>query len=138
MTDRIATAEAEIHATQGGEPFSGLGELERRAELAWVGENLTLVRCPRSGSGSCTGASARLQWSAWAAYVGGYSSWTGRRSALYARLGCSGPVSSWSCSYKIIPESKQRGYRALLDANEAALREEARARSGDEDRPIDR
>ena len=29
--------------TEGPEP-SGLGELERRALLAWVGENLTQVR----------------------------------------------------------------------------------------------
>ncbi len=145
MTDRIATAEAEIHATQGAEPFSGLGELERRAELAWVGENLTLVR--RSAFGQRI-----LYWSlgsasvvGLAAYVGGYLI---KSSTTTGPLGLVGDLlytlgwALWTgvvvvVFLQIIPESKQRGYRALLDAYEAALREEARARS-DEDRPIDR
>jgi hypothetical protein len=42
-TDAPHTLSDEDRA-QGQDPFRGLGELERRAALAWVGENLTDVR----------------------------------------------------------------------------------------------
>ena len=129
---------------QGQDPFGGLGELERRAALAWVGENLTLVR--RSAFGQRI-----LYWSlgigfmvGLAAYVGGYliksSTTTG---SLYGLVGDLLYTLGWALwtgvvvvvFLQIIPEAKRRGYKAWLDAYEATLREEAGARS-DEASPI--
>jgi hypothetical protein len=137
MTEHIAAAEAEIHAPQGQDPFRGLGEVERREMLAWVGENLTLVR------GSAFGQRI-LYWSlgsasvvGLAAYVGGYLM---KSSTTTGALGLVGDLlytlgwALWTgvvvvVFLEIIPEAKRRGYKALLDAYEAALREEAGARS---------
>jgi hypothetical protein len=123
---------------QGQDPFGGLGELERRAALAWVGENLTLVR--RSAFGQRI-----LYWSlgigfmvGLAAYVGGYliksSTTTGSLLGLVGDLLYTFGWALWTgvvvvVFLQIIPEAKRRGYKAWLDAYEAALREEAGARS---------
>ena len=40
----------------GSKDVFGLGERERQAVLAWVGENLTQVRRSATSSDSCTGA----------------------------------------------------------------------------------
>ena len=118
---------------QGQDPFGGLGELERDATLAWVGENLTLVR--RSAFGQRT-----LYWSlgigfmiGLASYVGGYvikSSTTTGPLGLVGDLLYTFGWGLWTAVVvvvflQIIPEAKRRGYKALLDDYEAALREEA-------------
>jgi hypothetical protein len=45
--------------------LAGLGELERRVTLDWVGEHLPDVGGPRTGSGACTGLSGSASRSAW-------------------------------------------------------------------------
>jgi hypothetical protein len=124
-------------SAQGQDPFGGLGELERRAALAWVGENLTLVR--RSAFGQRI-----LYWSlgigfmvGLAAYVPGYlikASTTSEPLGLVGDLLYTFGWALWTgvvvvVFLELIPEAKRRGYKAWLDAYEAALREEAGARS---------
>jgi hypothetical protein len=129
---------------QGQDPFRGLGELERREALAWVGENLTLVR--RSAFGQRI-----LDWSlgigfmvGLAAYVGGYLV---KSSTTTGPLGLGGDLlytlgwALWTgvvvvVFLQIIPEAKRRGYKAWLDAYEAALREK-REPEATKRRPID-
>ena len=122
---------------QGQDPFSGLGELERRAALAWVGENLTEVR--RSAFGQRV-----LYWSigiglmvGFAADVGGYlikSSTTTEPLGLVGDLLYTFGWALWTgvvvvLYLQVFPQVKRRQYKGALDAYEAALREEAGARS---------
>jgi hypothetical protein len=121
---------------QGQDPFGGLGEWERRAALAWVGENLTEVR--RSVFGLRI-----LYWSlgigfivGLAADVGGYliKSTTTEPRALVGDLPYTFGWALWTgvivvVFLQIIPEAKRRQYKGALDAYEAALREESGARS---------
>lgn len=115
------------------DPFAGLGELERRAALAWVGENLTEVRRSvfgqrilyRSlGFGFVVGL---------AADVGGFlikSSTTTEPLGVIGDLLYTFGWALWTAVVvvvflQIIPESKRRQYKRTLDAYEATLREEA-------------
>ncbi len=124
---------------QGQDPFRGLGELERRAALAWVGEHLTDVR--RSVFGQRI-----LYWTlgigflvGLAADVGGYlikSSTTTEPLGLIGDLLCTLGWALWTgvvvaVFLQIIPEAKRRQYKRALDAYEVALRDEAGAQ-GDE------
>jgi hypothetical protein len=136
---------------QEHDPFRGLGEVERRAALAWVGENLAEVR--RSAFGQRI-----LYWSlgigfvvGLAAYVGGYLI---KSSTTTGPLGLVGDLlytlgwALWTgvvvvVFLQVIPEAKRRGYKAWLDAYEATLREEAGTRSDEtgarsEEAPPDR
>lgn len=130
--------------TQREDPFRGLGDLERRAALAWVGENLPEVRRAAFGQ-------RILYWSlgigfmvGLAADVGGYlikSSTTTEPLGLVGDLLYTFGWALWTgvvvvVFLKIIPEEKRRQYKSVLDAYEAALREEVGARS-DEASPID-
>jgi hypothetical protein len=90
----------------GDDVFSALGEMERRAMLDWVGENLPGVRRSAYGQRSLYWALGVGFVVGLAAYVGGYalrSSVTTEPLALWATC-CtrsvthSGPVWSWSCS----------------------------------------
>jgi hypothetical protein len=122
---------------QGQDPFRGLGELERRAALAWVGENLAEVR--RSAFGQRT-----LYWSLGIGFVVGLATYVGgyliKSSTTTGALGLVGDLlytlgwALWTgvvvvVFLQVIPETKRRGYKAWLDAYEATLREEAGARS---------
>ena len=122
---------------QGQDPFRGLGELERRAALAWVGENLPEVRQSAFGQ-------RILYWSlgigfmvGLAADVGGYlikSSTTTEPLGLVGDLLYTFGWALWTgvvvvVFLQIIPEVKRRQYKGALDAYEAALREEAGDRS---------
>jgi hypothetical protein len=123
---------------QEQDPFRGMGELERRASLAWVGENLTEVRRAAFGQ-------RILYWSlgigfviGLAADVGGYliksSTTTGSLFGLVGDLLYTFGWALWTgvvvvVFLQIIPEVKRRQYTGALDAYEAALREEAGARS---------
>jgi hypothetical protein len=123
---------------QGQDPLRGLGEEERRAVLAWVGENLPYVRRTASGQRPLywilgIGLAVGL-----AADVGGYliksSTTTGSLLGLVGDLLYTFGWALWTgvvvvVFLQIIPEAKRRQYKGALDAYEAALREEAGARS---------
>ena len=120
-----------------GHDLFGLGERDRQAVLAWVGENLTQVR--RSvyeqrllhwslGAGLVVGL---------AAHVGGYllrSSATTEPLELVADLLYSLGFALWTgvvvaVFVQIWPEAKRRQLKRWLDVYEAARREKARAGS---------
>ena len=122
---------------QGGD-VSGLGALERDALLAWVAENLTLVRRSASGQrvsywifgiGFVVGLAAHvvgfllktsvttepLSLLADLLYALGWSLWTGVVVVVFVQI--------W-------PEVKRRQYKQALDAYEAAIGRQARTGSG--------
>jgi hypothetical protein len=115
----------------------GLGERERDAMLAWVGENLTLVR--RSAFGQRV-----LYWSlgigfvvGLAAHVGGFlleSSATAEPLLLVADLLYQLGLALWTGVVVVVfiqiwPEVKRRQYKQALDAYEAAVGDQARVGS---------
>ena len=115
-----------------------LGELERDAVLAWVGENLTLVR--RSASGQ-----RPMYWIlvigfvvGLAAHVGGFllkTSTTTEPLSLVADLLYALGWSLWTGVIVVVfvqlwPEAKRRQYQQTLDAYEAAVGRQARTGSG--------
>lgn len=121
----------------GHDVLSGLGELERRALLAWVGEHLPEVRrsvyeqrvLRRSlGIGFVVGL---------AAHAGGYllkSSVTTEPLGLVADLLYALGWALWTgvvvvVFVQIFPEAKRRQYKRALDAYEAAQRDQAHAGS---------
>ena len=121
-----------------GHDVFGLGEPERQAVLAWVGQNLTQVR--RS-----VYEQRLLHWSlgiglvvGLAAHVGGYllkSSVTTEPFALLADLLYALGYALWTSVIvvffvQIWPEAKRRQLKRWLDAYEAARREQARAGTG--------
>ena len=122
-----------------GPDLFGLGERERQAALAWVGENLTQVR--RS-----VYEQRLLHRSLWiglvvglATYVGGYllkSSVTTEPLELVADLLYALGYALWTgvvvvVFVQIYPEAKRRQFKQALDAYEAAQRDGARsARDG--------
>jgi len=133
-----------------GQDLFGLGELDRRAVLAWVGENLTQVR--RS-----VYEQRLLHWSlgigfvvGLAAHVGGYllkSSVTTEPLGLVADLLYALGYALWTgvlvvVFVQIIPEAKRRQFKQVLDAYEAALHDKATAgsdqASGDDGAPTAR
>jgi len=116
----------------------GLSERERDYLLAWVGENLTLVRRTVSGqrpmywilgSGFVVGL---------AAHAGGFllkTSATTEPLALVADLLYALGWALWTSVIVVLfiqiwPEAKRREYKQALDAYEAAIGREARAGSG--------
>jgi hypothetical protein len=124
----------------GQDVLAGLGELERRVLLAWVGEHLPQVR--RS-----VHEQRLLYWSlgiglvvGLAAHVGGYllkSSVTTEPLGLVADLLYALGWALWTgvvvvVFVQLFPEAKRRQYKQALAAYEAAQREQARAGS---DRP---
>ena len=124
-------------SARGQEPLRGLGELERRELLAWVGENLTEVRRTASGQRPVYWILAIGLVVGLAAHVGGYvlrASTTGEPLALIADLLYGLGFALWTgvvvvVFVQIIPEAKRRQYKEALDAYEAALRKEAGAGS---------
>jgi len=123
----------------GEDVLSGLGELERRELLTWVGEHLPEVRRTAVGQRPVywilgMGLAVGL-----AAYVAGYlikSSTTTEPLGLVGDLLYTFGWALWTgvvvvVFLQIIPEAKRRQYKQALDAYEAALRDKARA-EGDE------
>src|SRR5919204_5136245 len=121
-----------------GQDVLGSGKRERDAMLAWVGENLTLVR--RSASGQ-----RPVYWIlgigfvvGLAAHVGGFllkTSATTEPLLLVADLLYALGWALWTSVIvvffvQIWPEAKRRQLKRWLDAYEAALREKARAGGG--------
>jgi hypothetical protein len=134
----------------GQDWLSDLGERDRRAVLAWIGENLPQVR--RSVSGQ-----RLLYWSlgiglvvGLVANVGGYllkSSVTTEPLGLVADLLYELGYALWTgvvvvVFVQVFPEVKRRQFKQALDAYEAARREKARAgsdqASGDDAAPTAR
>jgi hypothetical protein len=141
---------ADEERAPGHDVLAGLGELERRELLAWVGEHLPQVR--RSIAGQ-----RLLYWSlgigfvvGLAAHVGGYllkSSVTTEPLGLVADLLYALGLALWTglvvvVFAQIVPEAKRRQYKAALDAYQAAHREQAHAgsdqTSGDDQAPTAR
>jgi hypothetical protein len=127
----------------GAKDLFGLEEPERRAVLAWVGENLTQVR--RSAY-----EQRLLHWSlglgvvvGLAAHAGGYllkSSVTTEPLGLVADLLYALGYALWTgvvvvVFVQVFPEVKRRQFKQALDAYEAAQREPA---SGDDGAPTGR
>jgi len=121
-----------------GQDVLGLGERERDALLAWVGENLPLAR--RSASGQRV-----FYWilgigfvMGLAAHVGGFllkTSATTEPLSLVADLIYALGWSLWTGVVVVIfvqiwPEAKRRQYKRALDAYEAAVGRQAPAGSG--------
>lgn len=121
-----------------GQDVLGLGERERDALLAWVGENLTLVR--RSAYGQRV-----LYWSlgiafavGLAGHVGGFllkTSATTEPLMLVADLLYALGWALWTgvavvLLVEIYPQAKRRQYKQALDAYEAAVANQAGARGG--------
>ena len=115
-----------------------LGEQERDALLAWVGEHLTLVR--RSASGQ-----RPLYWIlgigfvvGLAAHVGGFllkTAATTEPLLLVADLLYSLGFALWTGVVLVVfvqiwPEAKKRQYKQALDAYETAVGRQARVGSG--------
>jgi hypothetical protein len=122
---------------QGQDPLAGLGELERRELLAWVGENLPYVRRTALGQRPVYWILGIGLVVGLVAYVGGYLI---KSSTPTESLGLVGDLlytfgwALWTgvvvvVFLQIIPEAKRRQYKRVLDAYEAAHREEAGARS---------
>ena len=121
-----------------GQDVLGLGERERDALLAWVGENLTLVRRTASGERALywilgTGFVVGL-----AAHVGGFllKSWeTTEPLSVLADLLYTLGWALWTGAVVVVfiqlyPETKRRQYKQALDAYEAAVGRQARVGSG--------
>jgi hypothetical protein len=121
-----------------GQDASGLGERERRALLAWVGENLTQVRrsvyeqriLHRSlGIGFVVGL---------AAHVGGYQLRSPVTTEPFGLVADLLYALGWSLGTGVVvvvfvqtlPEAKRRQLKGTLDAYEAALRGKDRTGSG--------
>jgi GNAT superfamily N-acetyltransferase len=119
----------------GKDVLSGVGELERRAMLTWVGEHLPEVR--RSAYGHRI-----LYWTlgigfvvGLAAYVGGYALRSSVTTEPLEFVGDLLYTLGWALwtgvvvvlFLQVLPEAKRRGYKQLLDAYEATLSDEARA-----------
>lgn len=122
---------------QGQDPLGDLGKLERRAMLAWVGENLSDVRRTTTGERPVYWVLGLGLVVGLVAYVGGYLITT---STPTEPLGLVGDLlyalgyALWTgvavvVFLQIIPEAKRRQYKRALDAYEAASREEAGARN---------
>jgi hypothetical protein len=134
----------------GQDVLAGLGDLERRELLAWVGEHLPQVR--RSIAGQ-----RLLYWSlgvglvvGLAAHVGGYllkSSVTTEPVGLVADLLYALGYALWTgvvvvVFVQLFPETKRRQYKQALDAYQAAQRDPAQTGSdqvaGDDQAPTAR
>jgi len=138
--ERGATRARRPLADEGaqGQDALGLEELERAAMLAWVSENLTLVR--RSVSGQRI-----LYWSLGICFVVGLAAHSG--AFLLKSSGTTEPLMlvvdllyalGWALwtgvvlvvFLEVYPEAKKRQYKRALDAYEAAVRDRVRTGSG--------
>jgi hypothetical protein len=124
---------SEAGRARGRYPLAGLGEVERREALAWVGEHLPEVRRTASGQRPVYWILGIGLVVGLAAHVGGYAlrdSASGEPLGLVADLLYALGFALWTgvvvvVFVQIIPEAKRRQYKEALEAYEAALREEA-------------
>jgi hypothetical protein len=121
-----------------GQEVLGLGGLERDALLAWVGENLPLVRRSASGQRGFYWILGLGFVVGLAAHVGGFllkASVTTEPVALLADLLYALGWALWTSIIVVMfveiwPEAKKRQYKQALDAYEAAVGRQARVGSG--------
>ena len=121
-----------------GQGVLGLGDRERDYLLAWVGENLTLVRRTASGERALYWILGLAFVVGLAAHVGGFllKTWVTTEPLLVVgdliyTLGWA----LWTGAVVVVfvqiwPETKRRQYKQALDAYEAALGRQARPGSG--------
>ncbi len=134
----------------GRDVFAGMGELERRESLAWVGEHLPQVRRSITGQRLLYQSLGVGLVVGLAAHVGGYllkSSATTELFGLVADLLYALGFALWTgvvvvVFVQLVPEVKRRQFKQALDAYEAAQREQAQAgsdqASGDDQAPTGR
>jgi hypothetical protein len=116
----------------------GLGERERDYLLAWVGENLTLVRRSASGQRPMYWVLGIVFVVGLAAHAGGFllkTSVTTEPLLLVGDLIYTFGWALWTGAVvvafvQIWPEAKRRQFKQALDAYEAAADDQARAGSG--------
>jgi hypothetical protein len=121
-----------------GQDVLGLGERERDAMLAWVGENLTLVRGSASGQRPVYWILGISFVVGLAANIGGFllkSSATTEPLSLVADLLYQLGQALWTGVVVVVfvqiwPDAKKRQYKQALDAYEAAVGRQARVGSG--------
>lgn len=146
MTGEPGAAEAPPPRTDEGAQGHGpldLGELERDALLAWVGENLTLVRRTASGQRVSYWIFGVAFAVGLAAHVSGFllkTSVTTEPLLVFADLLYALGWSLWTgvvvvAFVQIWPEVKRRQYKQALDAYEAALARQAQAVSSQSPAP---
>lgn len=117
----------------------GLGDVERDALLAWVGDNLTLVRQTASGQRVSYWILATAFVIGLAAHVGGFLLKTDVKTEPVAVIADLIYALGWALWTGVVvvmfveiwPEVKRRQYKRALDAYEAALA----GRSGPESSP---
>jgi hypothetical protein len=134
----------------GHDMFAGMGELERRESLVWMGEHLPQVRRSITGQRLLYQSLGLGFVVGLAAHVGGYllkSSVTTEPLVLVADLLYALGYALWTgvvvvVFVEIIPEVKRRQFKQALDAYEAAQREQAQTgsdqASGDDEAPTAR
>jgi hypothetical protein len=123
----------------GEDALSGLGELERREVLTWVGEHLPEVRRTALGQRPVYWILGIGFVLGMAAYVGGYALRSSVTTEPLRFVGDLLYTLGWALwtgvvvvvFLQVLPEAKRRQYKQALDAYEAALRDKARA-EGDE------
>ncbi len=121
-----------------GQDVLGLGERERDALLAWVGENLTLVQRSASGQRILHRSLGIGFVAGLAAHVGGFLLKTSATTEPLSLVGDLLYTLGWALwtgavvvvFTQIYPETKRRQYKQALDAYEAAAGDQARAGSG--------
>jgi hypothetical protein len=121
-----------------GQDVLDLGERERDALLAYVGEHLTLVRRLASGQRPMYWILGIALVVGLAAHVGGFmlkTSATTEPLLLVADLLYALGFALWTSAVVVVfvqiwPDAKRRQYKQALDAYEAAVGRQARAGSG--------
>ena len=116
----------------------GLGERERDYLLAWVGENLTLVRRSASGQRPMYWVLGIVLVVGLAFHIGGFllkTSTTTEPLSLVGDLIYTFGWALWTGAVIVVfvqiwPEAKRRQFKQALDAYEAAVGDQARAESG--------
>jgi hypothetical protein len=115
--------------------LSGLGELERRELLTWVGEHLPEVRRTAVGQRPVYWILGLGFVLGMAAYVGGYALRSSVTTEPLRFVGDLLYTLGWALwtgvvvvvFLQVLPEAKRRQYKQALDTYEAALRDKARA-----------
>jgi hypothetical protein len=121
-----------------GQDVLGLGERERDYLIAWVGENLTLVRRSASGQRPMYWVLGTVLVVGLAFHIGGFlikTSTTTEPLSLVGDLIYTFGWALWTGAVVVVfvqiwPEAKRRQFKQALDAYEAAIGDEARAESG--------
>jgi hypothetical protein len=121
-----------------GQGVPGLDARERDYLLAWVGQNLTLVRRSASGQRPIYWILGIVLVVGLVAHVGGFllkASATTEPLSLVGDLIYTFGWALWTGAVvvvfvQILPEAKRRQYQLALDAYEAAIGSQARAGSG--------